>query len=170
MNDPQEDGQSSLLLHTSEKMLKSAWLQFAIELEPGHLPHAQRFSPRGVLSKGTKCIPECTYFAKAENKRMLLHPVFSLQTEIASADTMRPRAHVCTSENKHSTQHLCEGSLKELFLPTGLVNLIPQTRQVIIRIFMLILFSDRKLTPGVTALQNTLCDLAALQALLTYLP
>lgn len=81
-----------------------------------------------------------------------------------------PKAHVYTSENKRSTQHLCESSLKELFLPTGLVNLIPQTRQVIIRIFMLILFSDRKLTPGVTALQNTLCDLAALQALLTYLP
>lgn len=61
-------------------------------------------------------------------------------------------------------------SLKELFLPTGLVNLISQTRKVIIRIFMLILFSHHKLTPGVTVIQNTLCDLAALQILLTYLP
>lgn len=61
-------------------------------------------------------------------------------------------------------------SLQELFLPTGLVNLISQTRKVIIRIFMLILFSHHKLTPGVTVIQNTLCDLAALQILLTYLP
>lgn len=35
---------------------------------------------------------------------------------------------------------------------------------------MLILFSHRKLTPGVTAIQNTLCDLAALQTPLTSLP
>lgn len=61
-------------------------------------------------------------------------------------------------------------SLQELFLPTGLVNPISQTRKVIIRIFMLILFSHHKLTPGVTVIQNTLCDLAALQILLTYLP
>lgn len=81
-----------------------------------------------------------------------------------------PKVQIYTSKNKNSSHHLCKDSLKELFPPTELVNLISQTRKVIIRIFMLILFSHHKLPPGVTVIQNTLCDLAALQTLLTSLP
>lgn len=80
-----------------------------------------------------------------------------------------PKVPIYTNKNKHSSHHLCKGSLKELLPPTGLVNLISQTKKVIIRIFMLILFSHHKLTPGVTVIRNTLCDLAALQTLLTSL-